>query len=420
MEKDEKGMLSPYRVLDLTDEKGHMCGRLLGDMGADVIKIESPGGDTARSIGPFYHDEPDPEKSLYWFALNANKRGITLNLESVDGREIFKKLVKTADFIIESYPVGYLDKLGLGYKDLETINPKVILVSITPFGQNGPHKDYKGSDIVAWAMSGQMYGTGDPDRGPLRISHHPQTYFSAGASAAGGALMALYQRHLTGEGQQVDMSIQEALTPYTFAAIARWDMEKQPQQRTGPASPAWLFETKDKGTSLYMITAAKGNPALVKWMDEEGMAPEEIKKVNWDMFNLELLSMKGTVEEKKAKGEAMQEPLLNMIRAFYKTHTKVELFEHGMQIGVAIYPQSTVKDMAEDVQLAFRKFWIDVEHPELGTKIKYPGTFAQTAEATPKITRRAPLIGEHNEEIYKKELGISKEKLVMLKESGAI
>lgn len=420
MAKKEEGMLSPYRVLDLTDEKGHMCGKLLGDMGADVIKVERPGGDLARNMGPFYHDEIDPEKSLYWFALNNNKRGITLNLETADGQEIFKKLVKTADFVIESYPVGYLDKLGIGYQALAKINPKIIMASITPFGQTGPYKDYKGSDIVAWAMSGQAYGTGDPDRGPLRISHHPQCYFSAGASAADGVLMALYQRNITGEGQLVDISIQEALTPYTFAATSRWDMEKLPIMRTGPASPSWLFETKDHGTSLYMITAAKGNPALVKWMDEEGMASEEIKKVNWDQFNLQILSMQGTMEEKKAKGEAMQEPLLNMIRAFYKTHTKKELFEHGMHIGVAIYPQSTVKDMAEDDQLAFRKFWTDVEHPELGAKIRYPGAFAQTAELTPKITRRAPLIGEHNKEIYEKELGISKEKLIILKESGVI
>ncbi|RPI50700.1 MAG: CoA transferase, partial [Deltaproteobacteria bacterium] len=149
-----EGMLSLYRVLDLTDEKGLMCGKILGDLGADVIKIEKPGGDLTRNIGPFYHDETDPEKSLFWFAFNNNKRGVTLNIEKADGQEIFKQLVKSADVIVESFPLGYMDKLGLGYSNLEKFKPGIIMVSITPFGQTGPYKDYKISDIVAWALGG--------------------------------------------------------------------------------------------------------------------------------------------------------------------------------------------------------------------------------------------------------------------------
>ncbi|MFC1991996.1 CoA transferase, partial [Chloroflexota bacterium] len=130
MVEKAEGMLSPYRALDLAGETGLMCGKLLGDLGADVIKIERPGGDPARNIGPFYHDEPDPEKSLFWFALNTSKRGITLNIETEEGQEIFRRLVKNADFVIESFSPGYMDGLGLGYRDLEKINPGVILVSI--------------------------------------------------------------------------------------------------------------------------------------------------------------------------------------------------------------------------------------------------------------------------------------------------
>jgi benzylsuccinate CoA-transferase BbsE subunit len=126
-ENKNEGMLSPYRVLDLTDEKGFLCGKLLGDMGADVIKIERPGGDPARKIGPFYHDEPDPEKSLLWWAYNTSKRGITLDIETAHGQQTFKQLVKNADFIIESFSPGYMDKLGLGYKALEAINPGIQL-----------------------------------------------------------------------------------------------------------------------------------------------------------------------------------------------------------------------------------------------------------------------------------------------------
>jgi benzylsuccinate CoA-transferase BbsE subunit len=207
-----ESMLSPYRVLDLTDEKGLLCGKILGDMGADVIKIEKPGGDAARSIGPFYHDEPHSEKSLFWFSLNTSKRGITLNIETADGREIFKRLVQTADFVIESFAPGYLDKLGLGYMALDKIKPGIIMVSITPFGQTGPYRDYKTSDIVAWAMSGEMSGWGDIDRPPVRISNHSQSYLNAAADGAIGALVALYQRWAMGEGQHIDVSIQEALS----------------------------------------------------------------------------------------------------------------------------------------------------------------------------------------------------------------
>ena len=163
----EEALLGCYRALDLTDEKGFLCGRLLGDMGVDVIKVEQPGGDPARNIGPFYHNIPHAEKSLNWFVFNANKRGITLNLETADGQDIFKRLVGTTDFVIESFPPGYMDGLGLSYTALSEINPGVIIASITPFGQDGPYKDYKTSDLVSMAMSGLVYNSGDPDRPPV-------------------------------------------------------------------------------------------------------------------------------------------------------------------------------------------------------------------------------------------------------------
>ena len=211
-----EAMLSLYRVLDLTDEKGLFCGKLLGDLGADVIKIERPGGNPARNIGPFYHDEPQSEKSLFWWAFNTSKRGITLDIENAEGQENFKKLVDTADFIIESFPPGYLAKLGLDYPALQQINPGIIMVSISPFGQTGPYKDFKGPDIVVWAMGGHMYPFGDADRPPVRISHHSQAYLHAGVEAAVGAMMALYHRQMTGQGQQVDLSIQDTIAWTTF------------------------------------------------------------------------------------------------------------------------------------------------------------------------------------------------------------
>ena len=157
-----KGILGSYRVLDLTDAKGFLCGKILADLGADVIKIEKPGGDSSRSLGPFYHEIQDPEKNLYWFAYNLNKRGITLNIESEKGRQIFIRLAQKADFIIEAFSPGYLDNLGLGYSKLSQINPRIILTSITPYGQTGPYKNYEASDIDVMAMGGLMYITGNP------------------------------------------------------------------------------------------------------------------------------------------------------------------------------------------------------------------------------------------------------------------
>src|SRR3972149_1678553 len=181
--EEKEAPLSPYRVLDLAGETGLMCGKILGDGGADVIKIEPPGGDPARNIGPFYKDVPHAERSLYWWALNTSKRGVTLNLETADGQEIFNRLVPTADIIVETFDPGYLDSLELGYEELSAINPKVILVSITPFGQTGPYRDWKTADIVGQALGGYMYLNGDRERAPTKVGP-PQAYFQAGAQGA--------------------------------------------------------------------------------------------------------------------------------------------------------------------------------------------------------------------------------------------
>src|SRR5216117_3009242 len=163
-------VLAPYRVLDLTDESGFLCGKILADLGADVIKIEAPGGDAARMLGPFPEDRPDRNKSLYWISYNTGKRGITLSLEKHGGRELLRKLASRADFLIETLPPGTLDQLGVGFEGLRELNPRIIVVSITPFGQTGPYCNYKGSDLVAMAMSGLMSLIGEPGETPLRVS----------------------------------------------------------------------------------------------------------------------------------------------------------------------------------------------------------------------------------------------------------
>src|SRR5688572_10249417 len=164
---DDAGLLSPYRVVDLTDERGILCGKILADLGADVIQVEPPGGSSARRIGPFYHDQAEAERSLFWWSYAANKRSITLNLASSDGRALLKRLVQTADFLVESFPPGHLERLGLGFDTLAAINPRLIVVSVTPFGQDGPYAHYKAADLTGVGMAGFMYLTGDPDRPPV-------------------------------------------------------------------------------------------------------------------------------------------------------------------------------------------------------------------------------------------------------------
>ncbi len=406
-------MLSTYRILDLTDEKGQLCGKILGDLGADVIKIERPGGDPSRSIGPFYNDEPHPEKSLHWFAHNTSKRGITLDIESADGREIFRQLVKGADFIIESFSPGYLEKLGLDYAALEKLNPGIILVSITPFGQTGPYRDYKTSDIIAWAMGGEMIPFGDTDHPPTRISHHSQAYLHAGADAAAGALTALYQRWDTGQGQQVDVSIQEAVVQCTEHVTSSWDLRQvnlSCGRRPNPGqSLTRLWPCQDGYVSWFFWGGVMShtNVPLVEWMKSEGMADDFLLNYDWSKYNNE------TTQQEI---DRMEGPTAR----FFLAHTKAELFQGALEYGVQLYPVSTPSDMMASPQLTARNFWQEVEHPELGATLTYPGTFAATEAEPPRISRRAPLIGEHNREIYEGELGISAENLRVLKQTGVI
>src|SRR4030043_376980 len=274
-----ESMLAPYRALDLTAEKGFLWAKVLGDLGCDVIKIEKPGGDKARRIGPFYHDIYHPEKSLYWFAFNANKRGITLDIETADGQEILKKLIKKADFVIESFSPGYLDKLALGYSELSQVNDQIIVTSITPFGDTGPYKDFKAYDIVAMAMGGLLNLCGDPDRPPVAPNFFT-SYLLAGAEAALGTLMALRWRRVSGRGTRVVISLQDEVLHASWDAVPYWAGSKTISKRSGPFSirPNVTYRItwpcKDGYVTFFTFagqTGAEGNRALVEWMDHEGI-----------------------------------------------------------------------------------------------------------------------------------------------------
>lgn len=423
------GMLSPYRALDLTDEKGLICGKILGDLGADVIKVEKPGGDPTRKIGPFYHDEPDPENSLLWWAYNTSKRGVTLDIETERGQQLFKKLVKDVDFVIESFPPGYMDRLGLGYSELEKLNPGVIMVSISPFGQTGPYRDFKTSDIVSFAMGGRMYPTGDPDRPPVRISHHSQTYLHAGAEGAVGAMLALYHREMTGEGQQVDVSIQASIA-LILQGSTLWDAIKfsprrglpfpppeksePPPEKSEPPSPDHMLKLvwpcKD-GLVVWNYwsggLARRFNTPLVEWMDSEGVDVSFLKEFDWENW------------DRKLTDSGVIRRLAEPASKFFKARTRAELLEGAVKHHVMLCPMATTEDVLDSAQLADRGYWVELAHPGKGS-ITYPGAFAKSTESPPTVSRRAPLVGEHNQEVFSEILGLSDEEVQRLQQAGII
>ncbi|MFC1926152.1 CaiB/BaiF CoA transferase family protein [Chloroflexota bacterium] len=413
--------LKGYRVLDLTEDGAMFCGRILGDLGADVIKIEPPGGASSRNLGPFYHGIPNPEKSLFWFSYNYNKRGITLNLNAQDGRELFKDLINNANFVIESFEPGYLNSLGLGYKDLSQLNPGLVMVSITGFGQTGPYSTYKAPDLVAMAMGGFSYTTGDPDRPPLTISFHHQAALHAAGDGAVGALLAHYHRETSGEGQHVDISAQESVVGTLMGPATHWDFIKfnQPRRgavmvspRTGVVSTQ-IWPCKNGYVNFELRFAAftgKGLQALFDWMAEENMFSPGLGGISAARDDVDVDSMSQETLDQLSSG----------IGDFFLAHTKQELYAGARERNFMLFPVNTVAEYFNSPQADARSFFTPVEHPELKATFSYPGPFANITPETIEIKNRAPLIGEHNQEIYEGELGISTNDLVLLKQGQVI
>lgn len=405
-------MLGHCRVLDLTDEKGFLCGRILADLGADVIKIEKPGGKESGRIGPYYKDDPDPEKSLYWLSYNVNKKGITLDIEKKEGRDIFLRLAGTADFIIESYHPGFMDGIGLGYKSVKKIKKNIIYVSISPFGQKGPYKDYKASDITIMGMSGLLYLTGDMDRAPLNISI-PQSYMLAGADGAVGSMIAYYNREKTGNGQFVDISMQQSSAWFLAFTIPMWEMYRTNLMRAGvmrsgnsPQRQVW--PCKDGHVFFFIlggIAGARTGRQLVKWMEDKGFIDEYLMNLRWETFDM---------------GTATKDVLDNISRPvgeFFMRLTRKEILDAAIERKIMICPLWSMSDLLNDRHLKERNFWIEIDYPNLGVKVPYPRQFINLNTAD--LPQRAPCVGEHNAEIYG-SIGFTEQDLQNYKQAGII
>jgi benzylsuccinate CoA-transferase BbsE subunit len=412
------GPLTGLRILDLADEKGQLCGKLLGDLGADVVKIEPPGGVPNRHVGPFHDDIPHPERSLSFWYYNTSKRGITLSLETADGRQLFQRLAGKADVILETFRPGLLGSLGLDYESLRTQNSRLIMCALTPFGQTGPWRDYTSSDLLHMAAGGQMASCGYdeidvPNAPPIapggRNAWHMGSHFAFMAIMA-----ALVYRTVAGQGQYIDASIHEACALTTEAAIANYIYRREVLQRqTGRhhaarATPRTQFRAKD-GTYVCALVAGRLNPKYVReladLLDSYGMAGD-LKDPKYQDPTVIAANTSHIIDD--------------LVDNFIASLPAEEVYHAAQQRGFTWGVVRAPEALLDDAHLRDRNFWKEVEHPELGRSFVYPGEAAICNGSPWRISRRAPLIGEHNTEIFCDELGLSRSELCVLMENRVI
>ncbi|MBA4179701.1 MAG: hypothetical protein C0506_03850 [Anaerolinea sp.] len=407
------GPLAGYRVLDLADEKGQLCARILGELGADVIKIEPRDGDPTRQNGPFFKGEQSPNMSLFWWAMNAGKRSVTCELRLEPGRELFRKLVTQADFVIETSVPGEMAALGLDYASLKKLNPGLVMVSITNFGQTGPYSRWAATDIVGSAMGGQMYLNGDPERGPLRTTA-PQAYAQVNFQGAVGAMTALYARGVNdGLGQQVDVSMQEAMCVAMDNTQPIWDIRRINtsgpgirRNNAGVLGSRYLFETADGWVAALGVGGliGPGANAIIDWLAESGEA-RGLDSADW---RARLTALVPLPPDEVAFVE-------ETLAAFCGSRKKEDLVGEAQRRGAGWAPVFSPREVVESKQLAGRDYWVRVHHEDLGESFIYPGAPFKLGQTPWQQRGRAPHAGEHNEQVYGELLGIDSQELRRLK-----
>lgn len=404
-----KEAISGLKVVEFSEFiSGPYCGKHLADFGAEVIKVEKPGlGDKARNWGPFPEDIPHPEKSGLFLFLNTNKLGVTLNLETATGVKIFKDLAKWADVLIEDCPPKEAEQLDIDYEKLHPINPRLVVTSITPFGQTGPYRDYKTCDLVSLHASGEAYinppeGVDDINQqAPLKVPAHGGD-FMTGLTAALCTMSAVITQQKTGVGQHVDLSRQEALASITRHDIGLFTYEDVNFSRVKSSETARFMTYPCKNGYIIISSMERdafwagakemmGNP---EWAESELCKDQFTRRANWDMIAL-------------------------MISEWTKEHTTEEVEKAAVE---KRFPCSTVHTMKEVFaleQLAAREYFVDVDHKEAG-KFTYPGAPFKLSGTPWSIRHPAPLLGEYNEQIYCGRLGYSRQDLVKMRQAGII
>ncbi len=378
------GALSGVRVLDVADESGAHCGKLLADMGADVIKIEPPGGAAMRRVGPFYGGTPDPNRSLFFWHYNANKRSITLDLEAARDRARFLQLAATADILVETGAPGQLEALGLGYPALASHAPGLTLVSITPFGQTGPYRDFRGSDLVAQALGGMVYVNGFEQEPPLQ-GHGLQAYHSASTYAAIGAMLALLARARTGRGQWIDVSLQECVAASVEHVSSFFHQNGTVAERHGSLHWTRYFRVARCKDGHAMHCTLGDWTSLIEWVKAEGKA-QDLLEPAWEDFN-------------HRRDHCVH--LFDVLDRWANEYCVADLVE-GAQLRRLPYAAVLAPEtLPDNPQLQARGFFVSVEHDELEATLTYPGAPYVFSQTPWQIRRRPPLLGEHTAEVLR-------------------
>lgn len=394
-------LLSGFRVLDLgSGISGPWCAKILADYGAEVIKIEPPGsGDAARRMGPFAGDDPNPEKSLTFLYLNTNKKGVTLDPSCATGRKILDRLLAEADVVVENSPPDQAKAMGLDYPSLSAVNPRLVVTSITPFGQTGPYHGFQATDIVTYALSGLMYHTGDSDKEPLR-NVLDQSFYVAGANAAAATQVALFARLTSGEGQHVDVSVSECLGAHLVQPIPYYNYMGAIKGRR-PVRGAG-FDELMPARDGYVAPSVQGSQPWATIASLIGL--EELQDEKF-----------ATGAGRIAHGEELKELLIKGLAQWDRMPLFLASGERRLVFGMA----QDAGDLANCPHLQDRDFFVEVDHPVTG-RAQYPGMAVRLPGETITASEPAPLLGQHNSEVFGQELGYSPEDLVSLRTHSVI
>lgn len=395
-----EALLSGFRVLDLSTSMGAFCGKVLADLGMDVVKVEPPSGDDLRTEPPFAKDRNNREGSLRFAWFNSGKRGVTLDLARATGRDLLLDLVEKADVVIDSHAPGTLEEWGLGYGEMVARRPRLVLVSISGFGQDGPYRDYLAPDLVANAMGGLLFISGDPAMTPC-VPPGGQSYIYTSLYSAFGALLALWRREAKGLGAHIDASVQASMALHEHVAFT-WSSEGRLMKRAGSqhqhVAPANLFPCKD-GWISFFATQRHWPIFLDMW---EGHPPE------LDDPELRI----------NAKRRAAADWLNPMVAAFTAQYAKEELAALLQKHGLPALPVNSPRDFMEDPHIVERGFFGPVSHPVLGG-FSQPG-LPFLLDGARRGPRPAPMLGQHNGEVLGRELGLSEADLGVLSAEGVI
>ena len=389
--------LAAFRVVELPGAPQLPAGRALADLGAEVIKIEPPGGDPARLLPPTARSRDGSTSSLYWAAYSLGKRSVTADLVTEEGRAIVLRLVAGADVLLESYPPGVLEAYGLGYERLRAENPGLVLTSLTPFGQSGPYAGWRGSDLVQFAMSGYLYMTGPKDGTPIKPSAPYQTWLYGSLQAVAGTLLALRQRKRSGRGAHVDQALRDTglwmLThTYQFYDLLGINLQRHGARRDvgGAVRLPYVYRCLD-GYVVWLFhsgdSRGRYTRMLVEWMAEHGLAPDWLLEQDWLTFDL------------LTAGPEMERRLAETFGAFFATKRKAELFEWAIAKGAMLAPVHTLRDLLDDVQLASRQAWRSLELDVGDGPVRVPGPPIRMSEAAWEPRGAGPAVGAHNREL---------------------